>query len=810
MKNFFKFYFLYFLLAIFSELNAQVYPVSGKVIDEKNGEVLTGVTVYLKNSKLYAITNNYGLFSLSVPAGQQTLVVQYVGYAQKEIPLEVRSSVHLNISLNEEARELQEVEITGQKGDENVSRNRMSAVSLEMHEISKIPAFMGEVDILKTIQLLPGVKNAGDGNTGYYVRGGGPDQNLILLDDAPVYNASHLLGFFSVFNGDAIKNVQLIKGGMPAEYGGRLASVLDITMKDGNNRYWQAEGGIGIVASRLTVQGPLKKNKSSLIFSARRTYIDILARPFLNKSDFKGTSYFFYDLNLKWNYIFDDKNKIFLSGYFGRDLFEFRSEEDGFFNTRIPWGNATLSARWNHLFNSKLFSNLTFAFSDYNFQFEALQDDFEARFFSGIRDFGAKYDVYFFPNARHQMRTGIHYFYHIFTPTNVSAKQGETTFDFGKIVRLYSHDISVYVSDEWTLRSNLKINLGFRYGHFIHVGPFTRFLKDFLGRINDTIEYKPGQMVSQYSGPEPRVAMTYIITPSLSWKISYTRNYQFIHLATLSSVSLPTDVWMPCTEVIKPQIGNQYAMGIFKNFFNNRLETSVELYYKDMLNQIEYKEGAQPGDNVFDNPDNAFTFGKGWAYGAEFFIRKPAGKFTGWIGYTLSWTLRQFEEINYGLVFPAKYDRRHDVSLVLTYEPNPAWNLGLVWVYATGNRGTLPNGFFLFEGSMSNDYGLRNSYQFVPYHRLDLNATFFFTRYKEWKKQKTNKLISTDEQTLSEKKRKPEHSLTLSVFNAYNRYNPYFIYFTKEGDLLKGDFKVKARQVTLFPILPSLTWNFKF
>lgn len=791
-------------------LHSQNISISGKVYDEKNGEILIGATVFLKDNPKNAVTtNNYGLFSLQTTPGIHTLVIQYIGYQKKELVVHLQKNEHLNITMKEESSSnLNEIEILGEKNDENITINRMSSVKLEMNEIKKIPAFMGEVDILKTIQLLPGVKNAGDGNTGFYVRGGGPDQNLILLDDAPVYNASHLMGFFSVFNGDAVKNVNLIKGGMPAEYGGRLASVLDITMKDGNNRYWEAEGGVGIIASRLTVQGPVVKDKSSLILSGRRTYVDIVAKPWIEKSDFKGTSYFFYDLNLKWNYMINEKNKIFLSGYYGKDVFVFKSEED-FFNTRIPWGNATLSARWNHIFNSKLFSNLTFAFSDYRFQFEALQDDFEAKFFSGIRDFGLKYDIHYYPNARHQIKAGYHHYYHIFTPTNVSAKQGETVFDIGKIIRLYSHEISAYVSDDWTLKSNLKVNLGFRYNHFFHVGPFTRYGKDFLERIVDTTEYGKGKIVSNYAGPEPRASVTYILNPSLSLKASYTRNYQFIHLATLSSVSLPTDVWMPCTEVIKPQIGNQYAAGIFKNFKDNLFETSIEVYYKDMKNQIEYKEGAEPSDNVYDNPDNAFTFGKGWAYGAEFFVRKSRGKLTGWIGYTLSWTLRQFDEINYGLVFPAKYDRRHDASLVLTYEPVSYFNAGIVWVYATGNRGTLPNGFFLFEGSMSNDYGLRNSYQFIPYHRMDISFTFNFSKFKEWKK---NKFLNKNEFTdiSVSNKRKLHHSLTLSVFNVYNRYNPYFIYFSRQGDLLKGDFKVVAKQVTLFPILPTLTWNFKF
>jgi hypothetical protein len=693
----------------------------------------------------------------------------------------------------------------------------MGSVNLDMLEIKKIPAFMGEVDILKTIQLLPGVKNAGDGNTGFYVRGGGPDQNLILLDEAPIYNASHLMGFFSVFNGDAIKNVNLVKGGMPAQYGGRLSSVLDITMKDGNNQEFEVDGGIGLIASRLTLQGPIVKNKSSFIVSGRRTYIDVLAKPWIDKSDFKGTSYFFYDLNGKFNYILNDKNRIYLSGYYGKDQFLFKSDEDDF-HTKIPWGNASASLRWNHLFSSKLFSNASLVFTNYDFSFSALQDDFEATIKSGITDYNAKYDLNYFPNSRHNIKAGINYIYHVFVPTSASAKQGETVFDLGKEIKLFAHDAAVYVSDDWEVTQKIKVNAGLRFGNFTQIGEFSRYIKDFTGKITDTVTYGKGEVVSNYNGLEPRFSMRYSLNPSTSLKAAYTRNFQYIHLATISSVSLPTDVWMPCTELIKPQVSDQYAVGFFKNFKENRYETSVEVYYKTMSNQIEYKEGAQPSDNVYDNPDNAFTFGKGWAYGAEFFVKKSTGKFTGWIGYTLSWTWRQFEEINYGEKFLAKYDRRHDASLVLTYDPNKRWNFGAVWVYGTGNRGTLPNGFFIYEGSQSHDYGLRNSYQFVSYHRMDLNVTFTPDRAKRLEKRK-HALIeqyrsegkdTTNIQVTKKWLRNFSNSFTFSVFNVYNRYNPYFIYLTRKGDFTNGTLEVGAKQVSLFPILPSITWNFKF
>ncbi|HWY11201.1 MAG TPA: TonB-dependent receptor, partial [Bacteroidia bacterium] len=612
--------------------------------------------------------------------------------------------------------------------------------------------------------------------------------------------------------------VKLIKGGMPAQYGGRLSSVLDISMKEGNNQTFHVTGGIGVIASRLTIEGPIKKDKSSFIISARRTYIDVLSKPFFKPgSAFAGTSYYFYDLNAKINYKFSDKDRVFLSAYFGRDIFKFNSVDDGF-KTNIQWGNATGCLRWNHLFSSKLFSNASVIYTDYNFSFGALQDNFELTIRSGIKDWNFKYDVNYFPNPRHNVKVGVNYIFHTFVPTSVSAQQGDTKFDLGKVIKLYSHDAAVYAGDDWDITEKLRVNYGLRFGYFAQVGPFTRYNKDFLGRPSDTTVYRPGKKVIDYNGLEPRISIRYAFTKSFSIKASYTRNYQYIHLATMSSVSLPTDVWMPCTEVIKPQISTQYALGVFKNFKNNNYESSIEIYYKEMKNQVDYKEGAQPSDNVFDNPDNAFTFGKGWAYGAEFFLKKKTGKFTGWIGYTLSWTWRQFAAINYGMPYLAKYDRRHDASLVLTYDATKKWNFGLVWVYGTGNRGTLPNGFFLYEGSLSNDYGLRNSYQFPAYHRLDLNATFTPDREKHLmhKKERMQKRYERKGKDVTKMVTVPKwmknfsNSYTLSIFNVYDRYNPYFIYYTKSGDFLNGNLKVTAKQVSLFPILPSLTWNFKF
>jgi len=614
--------------------------------------------------------------------------------------------------------------VTGEKSDNNVSSTSMGVVKMPVGQIKALPALMGEVDILKTIQLLPGVASGGEGNTGFYVRGGGPDQNLILLDEAVVYNASHLFGFFSVFNADAIKSVNLIKGGMPGQYGGRLSSVLDLSMKDGNSKKMEVDGGIGIISSRLTIQGPIKKDTSSFIISARRTYIDVLADPFIKKTaKAKGSGYYFYDLNAKMNYKFSDKDRIFLSGYFGRDVFTFKRSDIGF-NVNIPWGNATTSLRWNHLFNNKLFVNTTAIYSDYEFSFGAEQDLFEFRLYSGITDYNAKVDFTYLPNVLHNIKFGVNYTYHIFKPSSVSARIGETEYDLSGIIKYYANDAAIYFNDDFDVTDKLKISAGVRGTYFEQIGPFDRFVKNEFGITEDTINYKRGEKVVDYFRVEPRFSARYKLSAKSSIKASYTQNYQYIHLASVSSVSLPTDLWVPSSDVVAPQFGTQYAIGYFRNFKDNLYETSVEVYYKDLRNQIAYKDGALPGDDIGENADNSFTFGLGKSYGVELFVKKRFGKTTGWIGYTLSETTRQFDDINNGKVYPAKYDRRHDVSFIMTHEFNEQWTGSVVWVYATGNSTTLAVGRYMINGSIVNEYGPRNSYRMISYHRGDISFTW--------------------------------------------------------------------------------------
>ena len=763
------------------------YTVSGYVKEEATGESMIGANVYIKELLKGSQTNQYGFYSVTVEKGKYHLVVSYLGYRDTIRAIELDKDLRINISLKENAITVNEVIVTSEKSDKNVQSTQMGINKLEMDEIKSLPAFMGEVDVLKTIQLLPGVKSAGDGNSGFYVRGGGPDQNLILLDEAVVYNASHLFGFFSVFNGDAIKNINLIKGGMPAQYGSRLSSVLDIAMKEGNYQKFQCDGGIGIIASRLTIQGPIKKDTGSFIISARRTYVDVLLSPFIKKSSpVKGSGYYFYDLNTKINYRLSDKDRLFLSGYFGRDVFNYVNKENGF-KVTIPWGNATTSLRWNHLFSDKLFINTSAIFSDYKFSFGGEQNGYEFRLFSGIRDWNLKCDFNYFPSVRHEIKFGTNYTYHTFTPSSASAKSGGVDLDIGKTIKDYAHEAAAYVTDDFDVSEKIRLNAGLRYSYFMKIGPFDRYVKNSLGNTIDTIHYSSGKKVKSYGGLEPRVALRFKTSNSSSIKTSFTQNYQYVHLASLSAVALPTDVWVPSSELVKPQFATQYAVGFFKNFKKDMFETSVEVYYKNMKNLIEYKDGAMPEDNVADNTDNFFTYGTGRSYGSEFFIKKRTGKLTGWIGYTLSWTTRNFPDLNNGKTFFTKYDRRHDLSVVTVYELNTRWSFSSTFVYSTGNAMTLPVARYIIEGRIVNEYGERNSYRMAPYHRMDISATW---------KGKTHKRYQS--------------SWNFSVYNVYNRKNPYFIYFASKGELSNATLVITAKQVSLFPVLPSVTWNVKF
>src|SRR3989338_2727050 len=728
------------LLSCFSTVFGQENAtLSGHIYDASNGEPLIGANAYVLALKLGTATNTYGFFSLTLPLGTHEVVFRWGDLENDTMTINLTADQSLEVNLSDKITQIETIEINAKRG-ENTNSTKIGQIELDMDQIKKLPAFLGEVDPLKIIQLLPGVSSVSEGGQGFYVRGGGPDQNLVLLDEALVYNASHLFGFFSVFNSDAIKNVNLIKGGMPANFGGRLSSVLEVNMKEGNNKQFKVTGGLGLISSRLTLEGPLKKDRGSFIVSARRTYLDVLMKAFIkDSSPFAGTSYFFYDLNAKLNYKFGDKDKIYLSAYYGKDKFKFGNTEDDF-TVNMPWGNGIVSLRWNHLFSSKLF-------------------------------------------------------------VNVSAKQGETVFDTGLAQKLYSHESALYALDEFDINEYIRVNVGLRYSMYQFTGPFTRFIKEIGSASDSTIQYSKNEVIQFYHGLEPRVTGRILMKDKSSIKFGYMYNNQYVHLTSLSAVSLPTDIWYPSTDIAKPQKGWQASLGYFRDFSEGRWETSVEVYYKHMNNLIEYKQGALPGDNVSDNTDNLLTFGKGWSYGAEFFIKRVFGKLTGWIGYTWAKTERYFPDLQAD-PFPAKYDRRHDLTVVGTYELNPHWTFGMSFIFATGNTLTLPTSWYTQNQDLLFNYGERNSTRMAPYHRLDLSATW----YDSPTKTVTDKITGKS----TEVKKRFRQNVNISVYNIYNRANPYFLYIDNDGDLLSGDFKISVKQVSLFPIIPSVTWNFEF
>ncbi len=762
------------------------YTVSGYVTDAATGESLIGANVFEPSQSLGTSTNAYGFYSLTLAGGFANIRISYLGYKELDITIPLKSDTTLSFELEASSLITDEVVVTADSPDRNVEGVDMGRVDLELDLIKQIPVVGGEVDVLKSIQLLPGVQSAAEGSSGFYVRGGGADQNLILLDEAVVYNASHLLGFFSVFNADALKKVELIKGGMPANYGGRLSSVLDISQRDGNYKRHQQQGGIGLIASRITAEGPIVEDRASYLFSARRTYVDLFLAPFVRGTEIEGNTYFFYDLNLKLNYRLTDRDRIYVSGYFGRDDFVFNDPKSDYQNS-IPWGNATASVRWNHLFTDKLFVNTTAVFSDYYFQYEASNSTFDYQLYSGVQDYTLKTDFSYHPNPHNRIKFGANYIRHIITPSNVGGRQQNTSFGAKGVNRQHAHEAAVYALNDFDVSERLRINAGLRVSFFNQVGPFDRYLKDPNGSIEDTVSYRTGETVQSYLGWEPRFSARYRLNDKSSVKIGLVRNYQYLHLVSFSALGLPSDLWLPSSDVVKPQIGHQYSVGYFQNFRNNTYEFSIEVFYKELDNLVAYKEGVTPNENIADNPDNNLTFGTGEVYGVEFFVKKSTGKLTGWVGYTLSRSLRYFPELNEGNTFLAIYDRPHDISIALNYKLSEKWSLGTVFVFGSGSNYTPPKSRYLIDGQFYTEWGPRNSKCLPAYHRLDLSAT--------WVARKTKRF---------------ESSFVFSVYNAYNRQNPFFVYFDGQGSIIDGTYSLAARQITLFPILPSVTWNFKF
>lgn len=769
-----------------SSLAQDKFTLNGYIRDSVSGESLIGANISIRSEGKGVSSNQYGFYSITLKNGSYQLAASFVGYQPKVWTINLTENKSFNILLVPNANAINNVTVVSRRRDNQVKTAQMGKIELNINTAKAIPAFMGEVDILKTLQLMPGVRNAGEGNAGFYVRGGGADQNLILLDDAVVYNTGHLFGFFSIFNSDAIKNVSLIKGGMPAQYGGRLSSVVDVAMKEGNSNKTQVDLGIGLIASRFSIQGPIKKNKASYMISARRTYADALAKPLIKKtSDYYGSGYFFYDLNAKVNYEISEKDHLYLSGYFGRDKFNFNNAKRSF-KTEIPWGNSTATLRWNHVFNKKLFSNTTLVYNDYQFALNGKQNDFNINLSSGIRDLNAKTDFDYYLSTEHKIKFGAQYTFHTFLPNVLSGNQDSVVFTPQNATKKFANEYGLYLQDDWEINNKLKLNIGLRYSQFQQVGRYTNYIRDANGNKVDSVVYGKGQTVQTYGGLEPRATLRYTLNENASLKAAITNNLQYIHLVTNAGTTLPTDLWVPSTIRVKPQLSWQYAIGYFQNLKEGMFETSVEAYYKTMENQIEYREGYTPS---LKDPEEEFVFGRGWSYGAEFFINKVKGRLTGWIGYTLSWTWRQFKELNDGLKYPSRNDRRHDLSVVANYELNDKWKLSSVFVYGTGAAISVPERFYLVGGVLTQEYSRINAYRMAAYHRIDIAATYT-------PKRKENSKFNSN--------------WVFSIYNIYSRQNPYFIYYDQEGSAATGDLKVSAKQVSLFPIIPSVTWNLKF
>lgn len=744
------------------------FTVSGSVTDSNTGEDLIGVTVVEEGTTNGTITNVYGFYSLTLPKGTRNIIFSYVGFEKQKHVIDFTKNQSLNIQLGTSTVELEDIVVTAERKDENITSVRMGVEKLDMKQVEKIPVIFGEKDVLKTIQLMPGISTTSEGGSGFSVRGGSIDQNLILLDEAPVYSASHLMGFFSVFNSDALKNMEIFKGGIPANYGGRASSVLDISMKEGNNQEFVASGGIGLISSRLTLEGPIIKDKMSFIVSGRRSYLDILARG-INVIE-NDTDLFFYDLNAKINYKLNDNNRLFLSGYFGKDDF-------GFGDAGMGWGNRTLTARWNHTFTNKLFSNTSFIYSNYNFAFNVGS---EASMSSGIEDYSLKQDFSWFLNPQFTLKYGFQTTKHTFNPGELNFENGdneEVVLDKTKAI-----ESAIYVSNNHKITDVFSAEYGLRLSMYNQIGEGWSNTYDENNEKTDSAYFSNGEIMKTYTNLEPRLSLNYMLNTSTSVKASYNHMAQYLHLLSNSTSGQPTDTWISSSTNLEPQLVTQYSIGYFKNFKNNNYEFSIETYYKELQNITDYEDGADLMLN--DNVEAYIVAGKGRSYGAEFYLKKKYGKFNGWISYTLARSENQINEINNGDWYPTKIDKTHDISIVANYDLSPRVSLSAAWIYYTGNAVTFPSGKYEYDDRVWSYYTERNGYRMPDYHRLDLNIHL---KGKETKKY--------------------ESSWDFSIYNAYNRYNAYTITF-QESENNPG--VTEAVRLSLFGIVPSITWNFKF
>lgn len=759
--------------------------LNGYVKDASNGEELIGVTVFIPQMKAGAVTNSYGFYSITLPKGKYEVQYSYVGYTFQTVTVELDKDLANNIELESEATMIKEIVVTDKRIDENVVSLQMSKNTLDLTQVRKLPALFGEVDIIKNIQMLPGVLTAGEGTSSFYVRGGSADQNLILIDEAPIYDPSHLFGLFSVFNADVIKDSELYKGGIPARFGGRLSSILEVRTKDGNNKKLGVAGGIGTMASRLMVEGPLVKDKSSFIVSARRSYVDL----FLRAAD-QDNLVHFYDINAKVNWKYNNNNRFFAAFYSGRDVFNFADD------FAFAWGNNTATFRWNHLFNERLFSNTSVIVSNFDYKLEVKDPVQGFKWTSNLQELSLKYDLSYFVNTNNELSFGYHLTGRRFSPGRISPNTEGSIFSEVEMQHMYALDHAVYVSNQQKLSERLMLDYGVRLSIFQNIGSSDLYVYgDTRDNVNvdrtDTVHYDRWENIKTYVNIEPRIGVRYIVGEGQSVKLSYNRMVQNTHLIAAGTVPVPFNTWNPSGYYLKPQLADQVAVGYFRNFKNNAYEFSAEAYYKDIKNVTDFADNA----DIFFNQDLSTEFrqGKSWAYGLELMMTKKEGKLTGSIGYTLSKAMRKIEGVNLNRSFAANYDRRNVVNIQAAYDMNEKWTFGATFTYSTGRPVTLPTGKFEYQNYNPDVITERNGYRLPTFHRLDFSATL------------------TPRKNAN---RRWQGQWVFSVYNAYNRQNPFTIYTrtTKndDGDVI-GDGRTKeARMVYLFPILPSVTYNFKF
>jgi len=765
--------FSFIFIAFFSSSYAQQnFTLSGTIRSARTGETLINASVKHVNGREGVSSNEYGFYSITFPKGTYEIEISAIGFESVTERILLDGNIVRNLSLPDEVKDLENVSVTANSKGRTITSTQMGVEKLTMNEIKSIPMLLGERDILKAIQLLPGIKQAGDGNNGFYVRGGSSDQNLILLDEAQVYNASHLMGFFSTFNADAIKDVTVYKGGMPAQYGGRLSSVLDVKMNEGNNQHYELSGGVGLISAKLNLEGPIQKGRSSFLVSGRRTYADLFA-PLANEENVKKSRLYFYDYNAKMNYSIGSKDKLYFSGYYGRDFLKLDKQFG------IDWGNVTGTFRWNHLFNSRLFANTSFIYSNFDYGIYINNSSNDLKIVSEIKDINLKHEYQWFAGGRHTVRFGLNAIRHRIKPGEVTSS-GNTSFNNFYLQNRTSWDNAIYATDNWKANDWLNLTYGARLSSFAIVGPGDFYNLDAEGNITDTLKYTSGKLVKNYLNLEPRLAVSFIINRTSSIKASYVRNVQNLHLIANSTTSTPTDKWLASTNIIKPEISDQIALGWYKDFAK-QYEFSSETYYKWMNHQIDYK----PGADVFTNDaiESQLLFGRGRAYGLEFLIKKKSGKTTGWVSYTLSKTERKIDGINDGHWYNARQDRTHDVAIVLNHQLTKRWNLAANWIYYTGDAVTYPSGKYIIDNKIIFHYTERNAARMPAYHRLDLGATWLLKDRKKFRSE-----------------------LAFSLFNAYGRENAYTISFRQNED---DPTVTEAVKTSLFKYVPSISYNFK-